>query len=183
MDNNNQTKKQIFKTTIHTRTKNNKHYYQCTKCNYSTNHTSHFKRHIISCQPHKYSLFFLQHDLNIQNSLSFSIKDLNNNKTKEPNNPIKNNLTKSCSSIAKNTIYESLYNLKQIFDNNNHLSYCDFALSSNFIIHSNKIIGEGSFSTCYLGQDNLSGIKVAILKIDLDNDDKYLIEEYIRCMD
>ena len=62
MKNDNNMPKTIFKTTIETNTNNSNRYYKCTKCSYSTSYTSHFKRHIISCQPEKYSFYFLKNE-------------------------------------------------------------------------------------------------------------------------
>lgn len=69
--------------------------------------------------------------------------------------------------------------IKKIYDNNNHLNKCDILLTSNVILHTNKILSNGTFSTCFLGQDKLSGIKVIILRIDLTNFDKFIIEDYV----
>ena len=47
------------------------------------------------------------------------------------------------------------------------------------MIHSNKKINSGSFSTCYIGEDKNTGVKVIILRTDNHNLKEIETEEYI----
>ena len=123
MKNDNNMTRPMFKTTIETNTNNTNRYYRCTKYNYSTSHTSHFKRHIISCQPENYSFYFLKNEICEKKISLYMINCSKKNKTKKGNNSMRKGSVKKFPLIIKHEIYEGLYKLKEIFDNNNHLSF------------------------------------------------------------
>ena len=63
---------------------------------------------------------------------------------------------------------------------NNHLNKFDEKIN-HFYWHTNKVLYEGSFMTCYLGEDN-NGHKVCILKTKKNytqqiNEEKYILQK------
>lgn len=68
--------------------------------------------------------------------------------------------------------------LKNVFNKSNNLNRDNEDMGS-FYINEKKIIGKGSFTTTYLGEDKLTKFYVAILKTDMIFEDDLILEEYI----
>lgn len=126
--------------------------------------------------------------------MSFFENENTNNISKISNNKVLNEIftnsvptQKTTSKAIKQNYKNSLISIKNpniiafknLFNKNAHLSKYDFDINDNFLIHSNKKINSGSFSTCFIGEDKNTVVKVIILRTDNHNLKDIQTEEYI----
>ena len=116
------------------------------------------------------------------NNLSIEINE-NYIKIKEDINEIEEYNTNNTSKYEIYKLKDSILNfnflsLQNVFDKNNNLNKFQEDMGL-YYINKKKIIGEGAYSTVYLGEDKYQRLNIAILEMDIEKEENYNLEIFI----